>query len=92
MNSFGEYLRNRREELGLPLRKVAAELDIDTSILSKIERNERSATKDMLQTFSKALDLPEKEIQIEFIQSTILSEFGELEFLSEGLKNVLKKI
>ena len=27
MNSFGEYLRNRREQLGLPLRKVAAELD-----------------------------------------------------------------
>ena len=85
-------MRNRRKELGLPLRKVAAELDIDTSILSKIERNERSAKKEMLQTFSKALDLPEKDIQIEFIQSTILGEFGELEFLSEGLKNVLKKI
>lgn len=92
MNSFGEYLRNRREELGLPLRKVAAELDIDTSILSKIERNERAATKDMLPTLSKALELPEKDIQIEFIKSTIQSEFGELEFLSDGLKNVLKSL
>ena len=48
MNTFGEYLRNRREQLGLPLRRVAAELDIDTSILSKIERSERTATKEML--------------------------------------------
>lgn len=45
MDSFGEYLREQRENIGLPLRKVAAELDIDTSILSKIERNEREATK-----------------------------------------------
>lgn len=92
MNSFGEYLRNRREQLGLPLRKVAAELDIDTSILSKIERSERVATKEMLPTLAKTLEIQEKEIQIEFIQSTVLSELGELEFLADGLKNVLKKI
>ncbi|AMS26364.1 MAG: helix-turn-helix domain-containing protein [Chitinophagales bacterium] len=92
MNLFGEYLRNRREQLGLPLRKVAAELDIDTSILSKIERNERVATKEMLPTLAKTLEVQEKEIQIEFIQSTILSELGDLEFLTDGLKNVLKKI
>lgn len=92
MNLFGGYLRNRREQLGLPLRKVAAELDIDTSILSKIERNERVATKEMLPTLAKTLEVQEKEIQIEFIQSTILSELGDLEFLTDGLKNVLKKI
>lgn len=92
MNLFGEYLRSRREQLGLPLRKVAAELDIDTSILSKIERNERVATKEMLPTLAKTLEVQEKEIQIEFIQSTILSELGDLEFLTDGLKNVLKKI
>ena len=40
-NSFGAYLREMREKKGLPLRKVAAHLDIDTSILSKIERDEK---------------------------------------------------
>ena len=92
MNSFGEYLRNRREQLELPLRKVAAELDIDTSILSKIERNERVATKEMLPTLAKTLEIQDKEIQIEFIQSIVLSELGDLEFLADGLKNVLRKI
>lgn len=92
INLFGEYIRNRREQLGRPLRKVAAELDIDTSILSKIERNKRVATKEMLPVFSKALDIPIKEIQIEFIQSTVLSELGDLKFLTDGLKNVLKKL
>jgi len=71
---------------------VAAELDIDTSILSKIERSERVATKEMLPTLAKTLDVQEKEIQIEFIQSTVLSELGDLEFLADGLKNVLKQL
>lgn len=92
MNSFGEYLRNRREQLGLPLRKVAAKLDIDTSILSKIERSERVATKEMLPILAKTLEIQDKEVQIEFIQSTVLSELGDLEFLADGLKNVLKKL
>lgn len=92
MNSFGEYLRKRREQLGLPLRKVAAELDIDTSILSKIERNERVATKEMLSTLAKTLEVQEREIQIEFIQSIVLSELGDLEFLTHGLKKVLNRL
>ncbi|WP_439488182.1 helix-turn-helix domain-containing protein [Algoriphagus sp.] len=92
MNSFGEYLRNRREHLGLPLRKVAAELDIDTSILSKIERGERVATKEMLPILASTLEINEKEIQIEFIQTSVLSELGDLEYLADGLKSVLKKI
>jgi len=92
MNSFGEYLRNRREELGLPLRKVAAELDIDTSILSKIERNERVANKEMLPVLSKSLRVSYKEMQIEFIESFIRDQIGDLEFLKDGIKRVLTKI
>ncbi len=46
--SFGEYIKHLREQSGLPLRKVAAALDIDPSTLSKIERGERSANKDMI--------------------------------------------
>lgn len=71
MNSFDEYLQSRREQLGLPLRKVAAKLDIDTSILSKIEGIERKATKEMLPTPSMTLEVQQKEI--EFIKAFILS-------------------
>src|SRR5690554_3992420 len=92
MNSFGEYLRNKREQLGLPLRKVAAELDIDTSILSKIERNERVATKEMLPTLAKTLEVQEKELEIEFIKANILLDFGELKFLKCGLEEALNSI
>lgn len=92
MNSFGEYLRNRREELGLPLRKIAAELDIDTSILSKIERNERTASKEMISILASSLELEIKEVEVEFIKSTILSEFGDLTFIKAGLEKTLKSL
>lgn len=89
MKSFGEYLRNRREQLGLPLRRVAAELDIDTSILSKMERSERMVTKEMLPILAKTLEIKEQEIQIQFIKGFILSEIGDLKFLKSGLEETL---
>lgn len=92
MNSFGEYLRNRREELALPLRKVAAELDIDTSILSKIERNERNATKEMIPVLAKSLETPEQEMEIEFIKSSILTDLGGLKHLKKGLTKTLDSL
>lgn len=92
MNTFGEYLRNRREQLGLPLRKVAAELDIDTSILSKIERAERTATKEMLPILAKTLEVQEKEIEIEYIKGFILSEIGDLKYFKSGLEETLNCI
>ncbi|HEY5593513.1 MAG TPA: helix-turn-helix transcriptional regulator [Paludibacter sp.] len=85
MNSLGEYLRGKREQSELLLRKVAAELDIDTSILRKIERNERAATKEMLPILSKILAIPKKELEVEYIKTTILPQFCELNYLSVGL-------
>lgn len=92
MKSFGEYIRKIREQRDLPLRKVAAALDIDTSILSKIERNERTATKEMIPILSKILERPEKEIEIEFIQSVVGNNLGDLKYLKDGLKEILKTL
>jgi len=40
METIGEKLRQLREQNNLPLRKVAALVDIDTAVLSKMERGE----------------------------------------------------
>ena len=92
MDSFGEYLRELREAKGLPLRKVAAELDIDTSILSKIERNERVATIEMLPILSTVLETTEKEMQIRFLKFMVTKDYGNLSYLEDGLKEVLKQL
>ena len=92
MNSFGEYLREKRENLGLILRKVAAELDIIPSILSKIERHERKATKEMIPMLSKSLETSEQEMEIEFVKSSIFNDLGELKYLKIGIIKPLESL
>ena len=42
--SFGKYLRNLRESRSLMLKNVAEQIGLDTSLIAKIERNERQST------------------------------------------------
>lgn len=58
--SFGERLRLLREKKQLSLREVANELGIDTSLLGKIERDERQATKEQIKYVSKFFGIKEK--------------------------------
>lgn len=53
MELLGQKFRKLRESKNLPLRKVAASLDIDPSILSKIERSERTINIELLNKFSE---------------------------------------
>ena len=76
--SFGEYIRRLREERNLPLRKVAAQLDIDTSTLSKVERGDRPMSLEYLKPLSEILLVELKEIQVHFITDTINKELGQL--------------
>jgi transcriptional regulator with XRE-family HTH domain len=44
MKTLGEKLRELRENSALLLREVAAKLEVDPSLLSKIERGDKRAT------------------------------------------------
>ena len=61
METFGEYIRQLRINAGLPLRKIAAQLDIDPSILGRIERDERKANKEFILGIAKIFNQDEKE-------------------------------
>jgi len=90
MEKFGELIRKHREEKGLPLRKVAAELDVDTSILSKIERSERYANSDLIPILSKQLEIDFKKLQILYLTERIKSEYEKEPYLVESLKRIIK--
>jgi transcriptional regulator with XRE-family HTH domain len=92
MESFGEYIRRLREESNLPLRKVAAQLDIDTSTLSKVERGERPISIDYLKPLSQILNTDYKELQIKFLADSIDANYGKLEYLIEGLDEVINQL
>ncbi len=55
MNHFGEKIKELREQKGLFQKHIASQLDIDTPMLSKIERGERKAKREQVPIFAKAL-------------------------------------
>ncbi|HNS29125.1 MAG TPA: hypothetical protein PKL52_01205 [Tenuifilaceae bacterium] len=50
------------------------------------------ATKEMLPTPAKKLEVEEKEMEIEYIKSFILLDIGELKFLKNGPEETLNTI
>lgn len=92
METIGQILRNKRQTLGLLLRQVAAYVDVDQAILSKIERNERKPTKEMLKRLAEILKLNKDELLIQFMSDQIAYEIADEDFASKVLKVAEKKI
>lgn len=57
MNQFGDLIRAKREENEMILRHLAAQLDIDTAYLSKMERGERRAKREQVLQLIKIFKL-----------------------------------
>jgi transcriptional regulator with XRE-family HTH domain len=85
--SFGKHIRKLREDYGLPLRKVAAVLDIDPSTLSKIERGERSANKEMIPVLAELF----KE-EPEILGLILLSDKVAYDLMQEENPNEILKV
>jgi len=64
LETIGQLVRRLRKEQGLPLRKIAAKLDLDPSTLSKIERGDRFPGKDLIKRIAQAFDIDERELLI----------------------------
>lgn len=90
--TFGETLRKLREDDGMPLRKLAALLDIDQSTLSKIERNERKANPEMIDKLSKIFKADKKELHISFVSDKVVYELLDEESSIDILKVAEEKI
>lgn len=90
--SFGEYIRQLREDRNLPLRKIAAELDIDTSTLSKIEKNERNASEQIIEKLSEIFAIDKADLKVRYLSDKITYQLLEEENGIEILKVAEQKI
>lgn len=69
--NLSDYIRQLREQAEMPLRKLAALLDIDQSTLSKLERGERPINRQMLPIIAKTFKVDEKELIIKFMSKQV---------------------
>jgi len=86
LTTFGERIRELREKQKLPQRKVAAILDIDTSLLAKYERNERQPSKDTILKIANIFNVDGEELINEALTDKIAYQIIEDEADSKILK------
>ena len=92
ITTLGEQLRALREKSELSLREVASEIGIDTSLLGKIERNERQPTKEQIKQIASFFKVNEKTLVREFIRDQFAYKIIEEEADLDTLKVAELKI
>jgi len=76
MKTFPVLIRELRLKKGDPLRLVAAYLNIDQAILSKIERGKRKASRENVVKLAKYYHLDETELVRAWLSDKIADELG----------------
>lgn len=92
MKTLGDTLKCAREEKDLILRKVAAGVDIDQSLISKFEKNERKPTMEQIIRLAKFYAISENELLINWYSEKIADELKYIDSTKEILKVAEEKI
>lgn len=90
--SFGEYVRRLRKSLNLSLRVVGAEVDIDLSTLSKIERNEKYAPAYIIKPLAKLLNQDYGFLQKKYLSDRIYRELRGEDYALEAMEIAQKRL
>ena len=92
MKTIGQTLREIRKEKGLLLREAGAELSIDPTILSKIERDERMPTKKQMQAFANLYQDQRKELMVAWLSDKLVCEVQDEELALDAIEVAEEKI
>jgi transcriptional regulator with XRE-family HTH domain len=83
---LGEKIRLLRETQGLLQRQLAAELDVDTAYISKMESNEKPVSKNYLKKLSIVFGVSEKELLKLWLADKVIN------LLKDEMKNDSKEV
>jgi transcriptional regulator with XRE-family HTH domain len=92
MDNLGETIRKLREEKELPLRTVAAYLDIDQAILSKIERGQRNATREQVLKLAEYFKIKESDLLIAWLSDKLVYEVADEQVALRALQVAEEKV
>jgi transcriptional regulator with XRE-family HTH domain len=95
MNLLGGKIRTIRESKSLLLRQVAAYLEIDTALISKIERGERRLTREQVIKLAKFYNVTDEKLLTLWLSDKLLDTIENEPFAMQGLnkaKNILKTL
>lgn len=91
MNHLGQKIRELREKQELLLRQVAAHLEVDTALMSKIERGDRNASKQQVLEIARFLKANEDELVTLWLADKLETVVVDEKNLATGALNIVKK-
>jgi predicted nucleotidyltransferase len=83
--TIGSKLRQLRIENQFSLRKVAAMLDIDVAILSKMERGQRRLSKEAVRKLARIYNYNADELIVLYLSDKVIRQVGDEEFAGKAL-------
>jgi predicted nucleotidyltransferase/plasmid maintenance system antidote protein VapI len=92
MESFGGIVRELRLDKKLPLRTVAAFLDIDQAILSKIERGQRKTSRDIVVKLATYFNTDKDRLLVAWLSDNLVYQVKDEEIALEALQVAEDKI
>lgn len=92
LNTLGEKIRQARESQGLLLRQAAAFLEVDTALVSKIERGERRPQKDQVIKMADFLKLNHEDLVVLWMADRISEIITDNKIGIKALEIVKKQI
>lgn len=87
---LGKMINQIRKERQLTLKSVAQKLEIDLTMLSKIENGERQVQAHMIKPLSELFKIDYKELQIQFLNQKIEHEYGGEKYFNEVIMHIYK--
>jgi transcriptional regulator with XRE-family HTH domain len=88
---LNERIKQLREEQGLPLRKLAAALDIDTASYCKIEKGDRRAKKEYIPVIADFLQADYEELLKFWLADQVVAVVADEEKLSNEVLDIAKE-
>lgn len=91
-SQFGEKIRALREQQHLYLRQVAPLLEMDTALLSKIEKGHRHLKKEQIPLLAEILKADKDELITLWLADQVFDVIKDENMADEALKSVSRKI
>ncbi len=91
-SELGQYLRGLRKDKGQTLHQVSKGTDIDSPLLSKLERGERLPTSEQIKRLAKHYKVAEADLKVKATAERIIKEYGVNDTTYEAVNLVMEQI
>jgi transcriptional regulator with XRE-family HTH domain len=91
-SQFGSRVRELRTRQKMLLRQLASKLDVDTSIISKVERGDRQLKKEQIPILANILKADKDELITLWLADQVFDVIKDEKMADEALKSVSRKI